>query len=207
MDYPSKQSPSICVRNRKELDTAIKLIMRDAHSTLHKTIRVNLQRYPGVKRRCERNDIYSELYMRAVKHLNEKGAIPNLVGWMNITARHIILEKSRALTKRDKNYQDIHDDWLPVDVSSPLVSDHNTKRFLALKESINNLDLLDQSIIQLMSERLRWKEICQRLIRQGLIDDTNVSQRTIERIKKKGNRIAQRLRKSLDVEVKWQSDQ
>ena len=207
MEYPGKRSPSICVRNRKELDVAVELIMRNAHSTLHKTIRINLKKHPGVQRRCELNDIYSELYVRASKCLREKGSIPNLEGWMNIAARYIILEKSRALTKRDEIHQDIHGKQLTTNVNSPLVSEHNSPNLLALEELINCLDPLEKAIIQLMSEGFGWKEVCQRLISQGLIDDKYVSQKTIERIKKKGNRVAQRLRKSLDVEVKWQSKQ
>lgn len=185
-------SPTIAVQNRQELESAIELVWLSPEYGLAKAVEYRLYKYS--LHLYEPSDIIAEAFQRAAAHLEKNKEIPNLVAWLKLASYNIIRERKRLEAKQTVLLQRLRsgDDnsWSSVGESS-LSSDENSRLATLLTEGLQEPD---RSIILLRAESLSWREVCIKLAEQGLLKGSATDPRTIERVKKRGNRAASKLR-------------
>lgn len=184
--------PVITVRNRQELETAIEIIWLSQKYGLKKSIEHKLYRYN--LRSYEASDILSDTVMRAIRYLEENKEITNVVGWLRLTSYNIIREKSRQEVKQAKLAGKLfkQNDLQTAIDATKFNSDESAQLATLLTEGLSEPE---RSIILLMADNLTWKEICIQLSNRGLLQKESATDpKTIERIKKKGNRTAHKLK-------------
>jgi DNA-directed RNA polymerase specialized sigma24 family protein len=181
----------ISVRNLQEIDAAVNALFRDQKYGLVKFINSKLYRYR--LHSYEANDIFSDAIVRAIAYLENNDEIPNIVGWLKKTCHNIIREESRKEEKKTALIRELRkaDNFMqPMDTSK--FSSDAIRLAKLLTESLSERE---QTIIFLMANELSWREICIHLSEKGLLAKESATEpRTIERIKKQGNRTASKLR-------------
>lgn len=192
MEKPKyRGSPPIAVRNRQEIKEVIGKIWASQEHGVKGSIDRRLYQYNLTS--IEANEIFSDAVIRAIKHLGQNEDIPNFVAWLKLTSYNIIREKSKKELRQAKIVQKMQrkNDFLPSTEASRFSRSEN--EFASLL--VNRLSEPEKSIIHLMSEGLSWKKICIELSKKGLLaKETATNPVTIERIKKRGHRTANKLK-------------
>jgi DNA-directed RNA polymerase specialized sigma24 family protein len=187
--------PAIPVRNQQEINAVIRALLREQKYGLIKFIEYKLYKYN--LHSYEADDIISDAIARAIAYLKNNEEIPNIVAWLKVTCYNIIREKSRKekrqtalIQKLRKVDNSLYSTDTPTDTSR--FSSDETKFANLLTKSLSELE---RAILSLMSKELSWREICVRLSeKEFLAKESATEPKTIERIKKKGNRATSKLR-------------
>lgn len=192
MDQPKKiNNIPIPVHNLKELYDVVEQDWKNPHCKLRKSIEIQLYRY-GLST-YDAYDIFADAVLRAVKHLERNDEIPHILGWLHNTSYKIIQEEYRKKLYRTKVVKKLSSkDEFTSKSNADIFSDEEMS---LVADLINSLDPLEKSIIVWKSKRLKWKQICLKLAEEKLISmDDLEDPKTLERIKRRGNRAAYKIK-------------
>lgn len=132
--------------------------------------------------------ILNEVYLRACRTVENGKTIPNVYGWIRLTARNIVRELSRNVRKNDRlpeglDIEDVSGGSSPLEVLAEESSDERTR----LNKAFATLSKLEQQVLYLkVVDGLRWKEIRNFLIEEGMkpMSENHLSQLKRRALKK-----------------------
>ena len=188
-------NPPIPLSSLQELSDALDQDWQSPDCMLRKSIKGQLYRY-GLTT-YDASEILNESVSRAIRHLEVKGRIPDLLGWLRNASHKIIQEEYRKKKYRKKAVKKLSNkDELVARTDIESFSDEDEdKKMNLVHKLLNGLDPLEKSIIEWKSQGLSWKNICKKLADEDLITFEELNdQKTLERIKRRGNRALQKMK-------------